>query len=49
MSHGAPHSVYLEVTFVGVDVCAFESTGIYSFNRHKMPENLFSILDAREI
>ena len=27
----------------------FESTGIYSFNRQKVPEYLFSILDTGEL
>jgi hypothetical protein len=35
-------------TSVGVDICTFESTGIYPFNRHKVPEYLFSILDTSE-
>jgi len=38
-----------KVTSVGVDVWAFGSTGIYSFNRHKVPEYLFSILDTSEL
>jgi hypothetical protein len=35
-------------TSVGVDVFAFESTDIYAFNLHKVPEYLFSILDTSE-
>jgi hypothetical protein len=34
---------------VGFDVRAFESTGIYHFNRHRVLEYLFSILDTSEL
>jgi len=37
-----------KVTSVGADIWAFESTGIYSFNRHNVPEYLFSVLDTSE-
>jgi hypothetical protein len=45
MSHGSPLTGFdwSNVASVGVVVSAADSTGIYPFNRNRVPEYLFSI------